>query len=569
MDEPLSCLLQIESDSSAERASLYAAISHEYLKNGETDKALEYGFLSLGLAKKIDRKEYYKEAHLAIGRAYRRIRDFDKALTHFQKAKKHVQGDTNTQLDIYNSMGILYNQLGQFEPAKASLDSGYALASLVGDSFGMARFLTNLGFLHNRASLFPEAIDYYERSIKIKKKINRPLSLAYSLNDLGEVHSHQGRFKRAVSLSKKAIDLATQGKQPYYLRDMNRTLAKTYEMMGKYDSAYHYQLVYQSISDSISNQDRARQIATLEKQQELKEKDLLNAALSAENELQQAEIDQRNLLLVFSLSVGLILSILGFMLYRSNEKRKALLRKISSQNATLASSNEQLRKSLNEQESLFHIVSNDIRGPLNNAIELLKQEHVLSDVNLKGEMRQRVLTSANHALGFIDDFEAIQKYEKTTELPSKSNFDVVKMVSSIIEDFKSEIDRKKIDIHFSSTKVLELTTVQEYVRHILYNVFENAVKFSPVGANIFISIIDADSPRISIEDRGPGIDTDLHERIFERFYRGDANSDQSSGLGLPIAKLLLDRIGGQIKLRSQPGQGSEFIIYLSGENDRD
>ena len=104
------------------------------------------------------------------------------------------------------------------------------------------------------------------------------------------------------------------------------------------------------------------------------------------------------------------------------------------------------------------------------------------------------------------------------------------------------------------------------VKHILYNILSNAIKYSPENGSIFISIIVQDSVRISIEDHGPGIPPESIDRIFERFYRGsDVESSsgyKSSGLGLAIVKLLVTRLDGEIKVRSEVGLGSEFIVSL-------
>jgi signal transduction histidine kinase len=103
----------------------------------------------------------------------------------------------------------------------------------------------------------------------------------------------------------------------------------------------------------------------------------------------------------------------------------------------------------------------------------------------------------------------------------------------------------------------------------LINLIDNAIKHSPAGATVGIGLESgAGSVRLWVEDRGPGIPPEEHERIFERFYRRGSElrrETQGIGIGLTIVKHIVEAHGGRVLVRSGPGQGSRFTIQLPGK----
>lgn len=537
-----------------------------YLKIGSTDKSLYHGFLALESSESLANDSLILESHIVIGETYRRIGKYPTALVHLDEALRLAKRWPGHEPKILNGRGIVLSQLNRFDDSKNSLLYGLELATTANDSVGMARILTNLGFIHNRAERYEIALKYYYMSLEIKEALHDKSSLAYTLNDMGEVYSMLGEFNRSVSLSRRALDLATEAKAIYFMRDINKTLATTYRKINRNDSALMFLSKYQELQDSIANEDRAREIARLERLQEIKDTQLQNSLLRAENIERKAAIEKRNALLYMSGLLLIVMLVSAIILYILDSKRRRLVIEIEAKNLELETRNKALTKSLNEQESLFDIVAHDIRGPLANVTQLLALEEDETDAEIRAEMRQRVNQSAKSALEFINDFDTILSFDRKLKLPPLSEFDIVQLLNHIIHDFKTEIDRKKLEIHFDRSIVLSIRSVKGYVKHILYNILSNAIKYSPQGGSIFISIIVQDSIRISIEDQGPGITSENLERIFERFFRGttdeSSNGYKSSGLGLAIVKLLVTRLEGEIKVRSELGKGSEFVVTL-------
>ena len=116
---------------------------------------------------------------------------------------------------------------------------------------------------------------------------------------------------------------------------------------------------------------------------------------------------------------------------------------------------------------------------------------------------------------------------------------------------------------------LPLVTVDaERMVQVLENILSNALRYTPVGGKIELSAAaERDGVRLTVRDNGPGIAAEDLPFIFNRFYRGDkarVDDQGESGLGLAIAKAILEAHGGNISVESEPGQGTTFRIFLPG-----
>ena len=101
----------------------------------------------------------------------------------------------------------------------------------------------------------------------------------------------------------------------------------------------------------------------------------------------------------------------------------------------------------------------------------------------------------------------------------------------------------------------------------LGNVVDNAIKYTPPGGSIRLSVREFELfCAVEVADDGPGIPEEEQGAVFHRFYRGKAVREQEGlGIGLYLTREILSRQGGYIKLRSKPGQGCRFSLYLPKE----
>ncbi|MBF0106191.1 MAG: PAS domain-containing protein [Deltaproteobacteria bacterium] len=140
------------------------------------------------------------------------------------------------------------------------------------------------------------------------------------------------------------------------------------------------------------------------------------------------------------------------------------------------------------------------------------------------------------------------------------------VLSQIVNDVISDYREHPKQLVFSSNR-FDVTVVSDAqaIRHILHNLIDNAVKYTPSGGSVLVTV-RVDSARgvsITVSDTGVGISQNDQRRIFERFYRvGGHSLKDGTGLGLAIVKHLVERLGGTISVDSTVGKGSSFTFSL-------
>jgi len=213
-------------------------------------------------------------------------------------------------------------------------------------------------------------------------------------------------------------------------------------------------------------------------------------------------------------------------------------------------------------------LSHELKTPLTlvlNPIESLlfreKSIEKLDTLNLIHRNAKRLLNLVNQLL----DFRKIEDNELKLNL---AEGDLVSFAKEIVDSFKYISERKNIQLDFKST-FNEYYTIfdKEKLERILLNLLSNAIKFTNEEGRVYFRI-DAEGEngiKLIIEDTGIGMPTDVLEKIFERFYQINTTPNilnQGSGIGLSITQEFVKLHGGTLKVESEEGAGSVFMVHL-------
>ncbi|MFY7826743.1 MAG: hybrid sensor histidine kinase/response regulator transcription factor [Flectobacillus sp.] len=213
-------------------------------------------------------------------------------------------------------------------------------------------------------------------------------------------------------------------------------------------------------------------------------------------------------------------------------------------------------------------LSHELKTPLTlvlNPIEnLLFQENSTE----KLEMLNLISRNAKRLLNLVNQLLDFRKIEANELNLNTSEGDLVTFCQEIVDSFKYIAVRKNIHLHFVSVYSHYHTSFDKNkMERILINLLSNALKFTNDGGNVSFQIAQEGSTgiRLIVRDTGIGLPKDTSEKIFERFYQVSHQGDilnQGSGIGLSIAQEFVKLHGGSIKVESEEGIGSAFIIYL-------
>lgn len=252
------------------------------------------------------------------------------------------------------------------------------------------------------------------------------------------------------------------------------------------------------------------------------------------------------------------------------EELSRLNNELSTAQRELAKKNQELEQ-LNEVKNQFlGIASHDLRNPL-GAILLYsdfllgeESEH-LSEEGLK--FVHIIRRSTEFMLALVNDLLDISKIESGTLELNKSEVNLLELVQDNLVPNKVLGGQKAITIGFDhDNNIPTLYIDREKVNQVLNNLIGNAIKFSPKGSKIQVSLhMVYDEIILTVKDEGPGIANSELERIFKPFITSRARTtggEKTTGLGLTIAKKIIEGHHGHIWVDSIMGQGSTFYISL-------
>ncbi|MCG2783011.1 MAG: HAMP domain-containing histidine kinase, partial [Candidatus Altiarchaeales archaeon] len=150
---------------------------------------------------------------------------------------------------------------------------------------------------------------------------------------------------------------------------------------------------------------------------------------------------------------------------------------------------------------------------------------------------------------------------------STEKVDLTKLIDRVLKELKPKADEKNMRVSYKKNiPSLVVRGDKEKLRTVISNLMGNAIKFTPDGGMIWISVKEGKrSVHFNIKDNGIGIPIEHQSRIFDKFHQVDTSASrefEGMGLGLAICKEIIDLHGGRIWLKSKPSEGSEFHFNI-------
>lgn len=242
---------------------------------------------------------------------------------------------------------------------------------------------------------------------------------------------------------------------------------------------------------------------------------------------------------------------------------------------------EELRKIAREAElasdaktSFLQRMSHDIRTPLNGIKGMASiAGNSLDTPERAKECIDKIIVSADYLYALLDDILRMSKLESGEILFEEKAFDIRKVIEDTCAFITERAREKRVQFSYDLSELVHTHVIGSplHFRQVIQNVMSNAVKFNRTGGRIKVSCrelseVDGDIVyEFVCADTGIGISQEFQDRIFDLFAQeGDSarTNYEGSGLGLPIAKELLEKRGGTIKFTSEKGVGSTFTITI-------
>ncbi len=246
-----------------------------------------------------------------------------------------------------------------------------------------------------------------------------------------------------------------------------------------------------------------------------------------------------------------------------------LVRDLEAKVAELQRLNEQLQTAERLKSEFVSTVSHELRTPLTaikGYAQLLLDQRAGPLTPVQEECLSIVCENTESVIQRVNDILFLQ--ESSVILPTRAAVSLRDVALATVEAVRSRAEEAGIEIATAIPDSLPpVIGDSEALKLLFLHLLDNAIKFSPNGGRVTVTVREEGSAVYGeVSDTGIGIAPEHHERIFDRFYQVDSSTTRAyggTGLGLAISRCIVEAHGGQIGVRSKPGQGSTFFFVLS------
>ena len=622
--DSLKHLLKTENEDTA-RVKLLLDLCRAY-SYSKPDTVLVLGEQALHLSRLADFTIGEVQSLNLIGNAFGTMGNYPKALELLLKAQKKTEatGDEISLIHVLGSIGNIYTYQGDYKHAVNYHFKTLALSQDAKFKDGILFSLLSLGDIYEKSNQLDSALYYTEQGYQLSLKQTNVGFIATALVNLGNIYSKQGSDSLAMNMyqmalpkvqylqddlgltelylgmarlfqkagradsclfyAKKSLATAQNGGFTSHVLLASQFLTNYYSSRNQLDSAFFYQSAAIKAKDSLFSQEKARNIQNLHYEE-----------ITRQQEIQQAKTDaQTQLKFIALLGSLLTLSIIAFLLWRNNRHKEKAQKKIEKAYTELKATQSQLIQS-EKMASLGELtagIAHEIQNPLNfvnNFSEVNKDlvEELETEIN-KGNFEEAKLIANN----IKENESKINHHGKRANAIVKGMLQHSRTSNGVKEpaDINTLADEyfrlayhglRAKDKSFNVTMKTDfdktignVNIVPQDIGRVILNLITNAFYAVKEKNTLRQAQDDSYEPTVSIStkksgdkieitvtDNGDGIPKKVLDKIFQPFFTTKPTG-QGTGLGLSLSYDIVKAHGGDLKVETMEGEGSEFLIRL-------
>lgn len=507
------------------KANILRCLSVQLIKTNNIDKAISYLYESEKVSLKCGYNENLHMIESTLGSIYIQLRMFDKALEHETRSLAIAE-----DLHIPGTKGYSYLGIGSCYYLMNDLENAAIYLNKVFDDTNTNFTLTNTYYYLSKLYLdqgkHDKALDSAFKGHKIASDNHILDYTAICMGMIGKINISLGNYLPAIKFLCEAISISEsfENKKTYFALYKDLILAygkiKDYKnQAAAYEKLYEYHTEY------------------LEQQSQLKIKQL-NTEHQIEKANDEAEIQRLK-----------------------NVELKKVLDVVNKLNTELEELNE-------EKNDFMSVAAHDLKNPLQN---ILSTARIIKATNPNKELHDfadNIVLQTDRMFSLIRKLLDHSAIEQGNIKIRKTEFKADAICREILNDFSGAAFKKNQNINFENKcNGDKLYTDYDILYQIMGNIVSNAVKFSEQNKNINLRSYTSNGNIIfEVQDEGPGFSENDKKKVWRKFSRLSARptcGENSTGLGLSIAKKLSEIINADIQLESQQGKGSKFSISIN------
>jgi two-component sensor histidine kinase len=523
-------------------------IGTNFRRMGIMDEASTYHYKALALCEQYHDKSSYvalKNRVVSlngIGNVQLSMENYNAAILAFRQAlsgERQLESDLGQAIN-YANIGAIFEKQGMIDSAWIYYRRSMQHNQAAGSDLGISLCHTYFGNLLEKDKQWDNAIREYRSAYDLMEKSQDRWHWIESCIALARVNMGKGDMTSAQKYLTRASRTAKEMQSREHLREVYWLNYLYYEKLGNCPKAFENYKLSREYADSVSNIENTAHLQNVRVNFE-KEKSSRELALIQAN--YRMEQRTKNIILFAGISILLLtIIVIGFLLYVVRIKSRT--QKIMRHMETVRS-------------KFFTNITHEFRTPLTVILGLANQlsEKTGTDQESSASL-QTIIRQGDHLLSLVNQLLNISKVRSSIEEPNWRTGDIVAFIRMIVENFQVFAQQKHLNLIFVPQQTfLQADFVPEYFQKVMHNLLSNALKYTPKGGHIYITATQENNNLvIQIADSGKGIDKQDLPHIFETFYQGNNSCmDMGTGVGLSLAKQMVETMGGQIAVKELEG----------------
>jgi len=564
-------------------------------------KTLKYYQKSLEKRKMLGDIEGMGKTYNNIGNLYFALEDLDLAMEYYQKSLI-TRKQYNDSLGIggcLNNMGLIQLEKAQYDSAIIMLQQAMEIYKNYNDRQGIAHCQSSIGLAYMNLNQYKLASQYFVRALNIYEDLGSKLNIARTLIEIAATYNKQTEYEKAAELAARGLNIALEAEIIGQAKNAYNQLATAYEGQQKPTKALHYYKKFIELKDSLFSIEKMREIESIEKKYQLENQRLEIENLENDNMLKQIKLKQIRsqqifTIIAFLIAIGFIIFLLvtrkklkrkNLTIFEQNKEitkqknmlenhRKHLEEIVQERTKDLRNAKEKAEESDRLKSAFLANMSHEIRTPMNAIVGFTELLNYTSPTAEEAQAYRKLIEeNSNLLLHLIDDIIDIAKIEAGELKVQLKEIRINEIIDNTIKVFnnkKKQIGKAHIEIEKKTDPNLDnplLKTDSFRLQQIISNLLDNAIKFTEEG-HIEVGYRMADEENhlvVYVKDTGIGMTKEQKQFIFQRFGKVEERTKKlyrGAGLGLAISKNLTEMLGGRIRVESEFGKGSTFLLEL-------
>jgi signal transduction histidine kinase len=470
-------------------------------------------------------------------------------------------GSIYYERELYDSALIFYHEvINQLHP-----DS---LASSQ-ESYILSLSYNNAALAYNDKGDKELALDYFQKGLVLAKRRGDEQTEGDIYVNLGSVHGEMRNQDSALFYLHRALHIAQQRGFRSLELVVYEELAELHANTGSYASAYNWMVRYDTLYKALFNEGQTEEIMRLRSmyEQEISEQEI--EQLQSESQVQK----MLNKFFIIFIVIIVALVIIITVNLRSKKQTNQMLaeRNLQISNAIqkLSESENELQKLNKSKDRIFSVVAHDLRNPVaavTGFSELLYDNFEEFPVETQKEYLLQILQGTQRIQNLLENLLIWARSQMKAVKYEPETLEMRGLLNECVREMKANLDHKKVDCLLEIQPSCTVFADKAMMYTVFRNLIANAIKFSFPGSKIRITSETTEGAcTFRISDEGIGIQPEIQEKLFssnEVVTTPGTTGESGSGLGLVICKEFLERNQGTIKVESEPGNGSTFILTL-------